>query len=106
MNYTNLSYGQSESVQIILIPGNNYYNQPFNFTIRYSLFDHPTNSNGVINLFVEFPNLGSLYNTASGTGVISNYTGNPFSTIEIGIIVIVVAVIAGLAGVAIRGRRK
>ncbi|MCL5988180.1 MAG: glycosyltransferase family 39 protein [Candidatus Thermoplasmatota archaeon] len=106
VNYTNLSYGQSESVKIILIPGNNYYNQPFNFTIRYSIFHHPTNSNGVINLFVEFPNLGSLYNTASGTGVISNYTGNPFSTIEIGIIVIVVAVIAGLAGVAIRGRRK
>ena len=44
--------------------------------------------------------------SSSGQGVIPNYVADPFFTLEIGIIIIVVAVVGGLITVAYRGRRR
>jgi dolichyl-diphosphooligosaccharide--protein glycosyltransferase len=44
--------------------------------------------------------------SSSGRGIIPNYVEDPFFTLEIGIIIIVVAVVGGLITVAFRGRRR
>ena len=106
VNSTNLSFGQSKNLLIILVPESNYYNSAFNFTVQYSIYQLNSSTVHSENLYVSFPNLGALYNTAKGGNIIANYTGNPISTIEIGILVIVIAVIGGLAGVAFRGRKN
>jgi dolichyl-diphosphooligosaccharide--protein glycosyltransferase len=106
VNSTNLSFGQSKNLLIILVPESNYYNSAFNFTVQYSIYQLNSSTVHSENLYVSFPNLGALYNTAKGGNIIANYTGNPVSTIEIGILVIVIAVIGGLAGVAFRGRKN
>ncbi len=106
VNYTNLSYGQSKNLVIILVPESNYYNSVFNFTVQYSIYQQKISAIHSQNLYVSFPNLGALYNTAKGGNIIANYTGNPVSTLEIGILIIAIAVIGGLAGVAFRGRKN
>ena len=41
-----------------------------------------------------------------GSSVLANYTGNPYDSLIIGVVIIAAAVIAGLIAASIRGRRN
>ncbi|KAA8922286.1 glycosyltransferase family 39 protein [Thermoplasma sp.] len=53
-----------------------------------------------------YPQLSKASVTASGNGVINNYTADPYLSLIIGLILIAVTVVAGLSISAYRGRRK
>ena len=76
-------------------------------TFKTTLYTKSSNQNvtkGITVSATSTTSIGSL--SSNGTGIIQNYSSDPFFTLEIGIIVIVVAVVGGLITVAYRGRRR
>ncbi|MGC8608430.1 MAG: hypothetical protein ACP5UV_01010, partial [Thermoplasmata archaeon] len=62
----------------------------------------------VVNLHVEgsYPQLSKINIAVTGTGIIPNYTLNPYTDLYIGLGLIAVIVVAGLVVTAYKGRRK
>ena len=52
------------------------------------------------------PSLSSVSPYPVGPGVIGNYTGDPYESLIIGLVVIAVAVVAGVFVAGYRGRKK
>ena len=100
----NLSFNETYTVYLNIVPQKNFAASQFTkFDVFYQIKQNGVGHNQTIN--VEYPNLSSLYNYVHGPGIISNYTGNPFATLEYGIIFLVLVVVIGFIGVAIKGRK-
>jgi hypothetical protein len=102
-----LNYSQSKTVDVVLTPIPNLVTSPtarVPVNIRTSLL----NNNTYLWENYTFTPQGapSVTGHPVGTGIISHYTEDPFLPIELGLIIIAVAVIGGLATIALRGRRK
>ncbi len=103
ISYITLNYSQTKVINVVFKPGK-VPSPSFDITINANL----TNTNVVryVNIHYTSPDAPGITVYSKGPGIISNYTGDPFVTVEYGIIIIAIAVIGGIAGVAIRGRKR
>jgi dolichyl-diphosphooligosaccharide--protein glycosyltransferase len=100
-----LNYSQSKVITVNMVPINNKAPASnFKFSVRSGLT--AKNENNYTNIYVYSPSAPSITSYPSGPGIIPNYTGDAFQTIEYGLIIIAIAVIGGIAGIAIRGRKR
>ncbi|MCL5888778.1 MAG: glycosyltransferase family 39 protein [Candidatus Thermoplasmatota archaeon] len=98
-----LNYSQSKVISIVFTPGSHPVST-FNIAVVANLTN--TNETKYISIQYTSPNVPGVTVYSKGPGVISNYTGDPFATIEYGLIIIAIAVIGGISTVAIRGRKR
>ncbi len=103
ISYITLNYSQTKVINVVFKPGK-VPSPSFDITINANL----TNTNVVryVDIHYTSPDAPGITVYSKGPGIISNYTGDPFVTVEYGIIIIAIAVIGGIAGVAIRGRKR
>ncbi|MGP6207580.1 hypothetical protein ACNF42_06095 [Cuniculiplasma sp. SKW3] len=100
----NLSFNQSYTVYLNVIPQKDFSSSQFTkFDISYEL--RQTNTSRLATVYVQYPDISNLYNYVHGPGIIDNYTGNPISTLEYGIIFLVIVVLVGFVAIAIKGRK-
>ncbi len=103
VRYITLNYSQTKVINIVFKPGK-VPSPSFDITINANL----TNTSVVRYVSIHYTSPGAPGITvySKGPGILSNYTGDPFVTVEYGLIIIAIAVIGGIAGVAIRGRKR
>ncbi len=105
VNSINLTFNQTGKVYIYLTPQKGFDQALFKYFDIYYGIRNDTSAHHISTIYVEYPNISSLYNYIHGPGIIANYTGNPFATVEYGTILLVLVVVIGLIGVAIKGRK-
>ncbi|PYB67877.1 hypothetical protein DMB44_06790 [Thermoplasma sp. Kam2015] len=92
----------SRSVNITLIPTTSTPAPQVSVKVVVSGY----NTTYSLTLNASYPQLSKASVVASGNGVISNYTSNPYLSLIIGLSLIAVTVIVGLSVSAYRGRRR
>ncbi|MEM0154993.1 MAG: hypothetical protein QW597_00080 [Thermoplasmataceae archaeon] len=100
----NLPYGQSISLSMILTPNGTAYAEGAPIKLAFTTMSYGNNITVPLSFTVEYP-YASISPFPQGQGIISNYTGNPLSTVVTGLLVIAVTVIGGIAIAVYRGRR-
>ncbi len=103
--YANITvpFGQSKVIYIVLTPSStSNVIKSFSFTLSTRGADHYEN----ITVSAATPSLSSVSPYPVGPGVIGNYTGDPYESLIIGLVVIAVAVVAGVFVAGYRGRKK
>ncbi len=95
-------YNTSEIVNVTLIP---ITSKPYS-TVSFMLNITYDSTVKNITLTGSYPQLSKVNIVVNGTGIISNYTANPYMSLYIGLILIAVTVVAGLILIAYRGRKK
>ena len=108
LNNTNVSavileYGQSETVYVSLAPTGSKGVFPLTFNMTTS---NSTTGYKNVTLGISSQNAAQIRPYPTGTNVYSNYTGNPYQNLIIGVIIIAGSVVTGLAVAAYRGRKK
>lgn len=99
----NLPFNKTDTVYVVFSLNSTHFLKTFSTTLNTT----SSNLNFSKTITVSVTSKTSVSSiTSSGNGVIPNYVSDPFFTLEIGIIVIVVAVVGGLITVAYRGRRR
>ncbi|BAB60377.1 TVG1271204 [Thermoplasma volcanium GSS1] len=101
-SYVSVSAFGSKIVNITLIPTST---TPAPFVSFYMSVSY-NNIHKSIELNATYPQLSKVSVVANGTGIISNYHGNPYLSLTIGLILIAITVVVGLALSAYRGRKK
>lgn len=99
-----LQFGQSEIVYVQLMPNNTNPVFPLSFTLNAN--SSIANGSSAIQISMQSPSTANVSPYPTGVNILANYTGSPTGSLLIGIAIIVVAVVAGLAVTAYRGRKK
>ena len=103
-NSTTVNYDSSTVLNVLLKPSNN--SSPiYNFNFNIEIYNKTV---GYQNQTLSVVHLGSIQvgSHVTGNKIISNYTGNPYEALYIGLIVIAVAVVAGFVVTILRGRKR
>lgn len=104
INEMNLSFNQSYVVYLNVIPQKDFSSSQFTkFDVSYQL--KQTDTSKLATIYVQYPAISNLYDYVHGPGIIDNFTGNPVSTLEFGIIFLVIVVMVGFVAIAIKGRK-
>ncbi len=108
LNNTNISsitlgFGQSKTVYISLTPYGSDAISPLTFNLTTS---NSTTGYKNVTVGISSQNPPQIRPYPTGTNVYSNYTGNPYQNLIIGVIIIAGSVVTGLAVAAYRGRKK
>ncbi len=102
-----LPFGVSKVVYVSLNSTVSKPVYPFTFTLNtFSNVSQGQNITKNLSLSISSPQSATLVPFPSGNNIIANYTGSPVETLISGILVIAVAVIAGLIVTAYRSRKK
>lgn len=96
-------FNSTETVYLRLIPVTSNAYRISSFYVNYSY--NGINKNVTVNN-PAYPGSSITSGYPVGNGIISNYTGNPYGDLYIGIIIIIIAVAGGLIATAYRGRRS
>ncbi|MHB1440257.1 MAG: carboxypeptidase regulatory-like domain-containing protein [Cuniculiplasma sp.] len=103
VNNVTLNFSQSKVINIVFSPS---VNATSSFTVTINANLTKTNITKSFPISYTPPVTPGLKTYSKGPGIISNYTGNPFATVEYGLIIILIAVVGGIAGIAVRGRKR
>lgn len=99
----NLSFDSSATLYVEFSLNNTHYLKVFST----QLFTTSSNQNMTRTISVSVTPLTTVRSPyVNGSGILPNYTSDPVLNLEIGLIIIVVAVAGGLVTVAYRGRRR
>ncbi|MGP6220745.1 carboxypeptidase regulatory-like domain-containing protein [Caldiplasma sukawensis] len=101
----NLNFQESVTINLLLIPNSSVFSSSLVFTMEGTVIQN-TSYMKTLNLTLVTPGAPGVIAYPRGNNIISNYTGAPIDTLLYGVIIIMVAVIGGLAVIAIKGRRK
>ncbi len=118
-------YGWNASLVLNASPVNHVYVQYHSYVIVYVLFtpsnvtnrhvaggsvilnvSGPSNISKSISIHAIYPSSPQVSPYPSGVGIISNYTGNPYGNLIIGVILIVVSVLVGLIVSGSRSKKR
>lgn len=104
MTWANITVGfnSSKVIYVVLSPNASAPIKSFSFTLYSSAAGISQN----ITMGVSSPTLSSISPYPVGPGVIGNYTGDPYESLIIGLVIIAVAVVAGIGIAGYRGRKK
>ncbi len=104
VNEINLSFNQSYTVYVNIIPQKDFSASQFTkFDISYEI--KQISASKLATVYVQYPGISNLYNYVHGPGIIANYSSNPVGTLEYGIIFLVLVVLVGFVAIAIKGRK-
>ncbi len=97
-----VGYNSSKVIYVVLSPNASAPIKSFSFTLYSSAAGISQN----ITLGVSSPTLSSISPYPVGPNIIGNYTGDPYESLIIGLVIIAVAVVAGIGVAGYRGRKK
>lgn len=100
-----LGFNQTVTLNVVINPNGSTQLEGGNLTLT------ATGPAGTVNpqplvMLAKYPTPPKVVTYPTGPSILANYTGNPLSNLVSGIIIIVVAVIAGIILTAIRGRKR
>lgn len=101
----NLTFQESVTINLLLIPNSSVFSSSLVFTLE-GIIQQNTSYTKTLNLTLVTPGAPGIIAYPKGNNIISNYTGAPIDTLLYGVIIIIAAVIGGLAVIALKGRRK
>ncbi|HLH85247.1 MAG TPA: hypothetical protein VKU79_00060, partial [Thermoplasmataceae archaeon] len=102
VNTVYLGFNQSKTILLVLYPNVSKPSTSFQFALHAQSGNLSDNFTVSVRISVS----AQLSPYPTGTGILANYTGNPETSLITGIIIIAVAVVAGLGIAAYRGRRR
>lgn len=97
-----IPYNTSVTVYIVMKPSGTGQAQPLTFDVNFN----STNANRTISVSSSLPAISDLSSYPVGQNILGNYTGNPYGSLEIGLVMIAVIVIAGLIISGTRSRNR
>lgn len=100
----NISAGFNQSKVIYIVLNPNATNPIKSFSFTLNVYGNGISKN--VTLDMVSPSLSSISPYPVGPGVIGNYTGNPYESLIIGLVIIAVAVVTGIVVAGYRGRKK
>ncbi|AKA49572.1 hypothetical protein IX51_11200 [uncultured archaeon] len=101
-NSVTIPYNTSITVFVVMTPTGSGQAQ----AVSFDTYFNSTAVNHKVTVSSSVPVISSLSPYPKGQGIMSNYTGNPFGSLEIGLIMIAVIVVAGLIASGVRSRNR
>ncbi len=95
-------YNSTVTVYAVLSPLSGGQTSSVTFTVNFNSTSHGQ----ALAASTSVPSISSISPYPGGSGIIGNYTGNPYSSIEIGLIMIAVLVVGGIIASGIRSRNR
>lgn len=102
VNRTMLQYNTTVTVYVVMTPATSGASTGVTFGVNFN----STQVNKSISLSTSVPAISTISPYPGGSGIISNYTGNPFGSLEIGLIMIALIVLAGIIVTGMRSRNR
>lgn len=101
-NNTVLQYNSTITVYVVMVPTSSGAATPGTFTVNFN----STAVNKSVSIVPSIPAISNLSPYPVGSEILSNYTGNPYGSLEIGLIMIAVIVLAGIIATGMRSRNR
>lgn len=101
-NKVTIPYNSSQTVYAVLTQTGSGTSTPVTFNVNFT----SSGMNKSLSVSTAVPSLSSLSPYPGGTSIIGNYTGSPYSSIELGLIMIAVIVVGGIIASALRSRNR